>query len=282
MEREFGTRISQVENIIYELKERGDAFFEDTIRVGRIRDLMNSNKIEREFGDKVVADTARRVDDTTNGLIDWMVDKDLRQWQRVQEYLDRRRKAGGDREELGNLGGQFAYNRDVLLRSVAQEARHVVDSYDHRQEAAVIAQDMRSAVAGVIVAGSVATLGVLITIAVSTAFIDITGITAALVSGAIGLFILPYRKRKAQEEFRERTEELKDKLVSAMTQQFEAELARSIDRIRDALTPYTRFVNLEQQRVTATEEALTEIGDTLDGLRTQVDAIGRQEVPAPA
>src|SRR5439155_20711467 len=45
MEREFSTRVSQIENIIYELKERGDAFFDDTIRVGRIRDLLSSDKI---------------------------------------------------------------------------------------------------------------------------------------------------------------------------------------------------------------------------------------------
>src|SRR5438045_633930 len=158
MKREFGTRISEIENIIYELKERGDAFFEDTIRVGRIRDLMNSQKIEREFEERVVADTARRVDDATNGLIDWMVDKDLRMWQRVQEMIDRRRQAAQGERLPTNLGGQFAYNRDSLLKSVVQEARHVVASYDRKDEAAIIAQDMRSAVAGVFVAGGVATL----------------------------------------------------------------------------------------------------------------------------
>src|SRR5437588_12022268 len=117
-----------------------------------------------------------------------------------------------DEHVIGRVGGQFEYNREALLRSVVQEARRVVEGYDRRREAAVIAQDMRSAVGQVIVAGSVATLGVLITLAISSAFIDITGVTAALVSGAIGLFILPYRKRKAQEEFRARTQELKEKL----------------------------------------------------------------------
>src|SRR5207302_4236591 len=53
MQREFRTRITEIENIIYELKERGDAFFEDTLRVGRLRDLLNSDKIRREFEDRV-------------------------------------------------------------------------------------------------------------------------------------------------------------------------------------------------------------------------------------
>jgi hypothetical protein len=275
MDREFSTRIAQIENIIYELKERGDAFFDDTIRVGRLRDLFNADKIQREFEERVVADTARRVDDATNDLIDWMVDKDLRQWRRVQEYVDQRRQAGSRDQVIGNIGGQFAYNRESLLRSVAQEARQVVESYNRREEAAQIAQDMRSAVAGVVLAGGVAALGIMVSVFVTTAFIDITGVTAALVSGAIGLFILPYRKRKAQEEFRARTQELRDKVTQAMTRQFEVELNRSIERIREAIAPYTRFVRLEQERVSGADAALADMDKTLSDLRGQIEAIGR-------
>jgi small GTP-binding protein len=275
MKREFASRIAQIENVIYELKERGDQFFDDTIRVGRIRDLINSDKIEREFAERVVSDTARKVDDATNGLIDWMVDKDLRQWQHVQEYLDRRRQAGRAEHVLGGMGGQFEYNREALLKSVVQEARRVIESYDRKAEAALIAQDMRTAVGQVVVAGSVATLGVLVSLAISSAFIDITGVTAALVSGAIGLFILPYRKRKAQEEFRERTQELRDKLVNSMTRQFDEELQRSLERIREAVAPYTRFVRLEQERVTSADAALERVEQRIADLRTQIEAIGR-------
>ncbi|HYP41267.1 MAG TPA: dynamin family protein [Chloroflexia bacterium] len=277
MQREFVGRISQIENIIYDLKERGDAFFDDTLRIARVRDLLNSDKIQREFQDRVVSDTARRVDDATNGLIDWMVDQDLRLWQGVMDYLNRRRQASSRMDEhmIGNLGGQFAYNREALLGSVVKEARRVVESYDRKQEASVIAQDMKSAVGQVVVAGSVATLGVLVSFAISSAFIDITGITAALVSGAIGLFIIPYRKRKAQEEFRQRTQELREKLVSAMTKQFNTELARSIVRIREAIAPYTRFVRLEQDRVSTADTQLAQMDRRLDQLRAQIEAIGR-------
>jgi small GTP-binding protein len=280
MKREFSSRISQVENIIYELKERGDAFFDDTLRVGRLRDLINSQKIEREFSERVVADTARRVDEATNGLIDWMVDQDLRLWQSVMDYLNRRRQVGigsarMDEHVIGKVGGQFAYNREALLKSVVQEARRVIEGYDRNEEAAVIAQDMRTAVGQVVVAGSVATLGVLITLAVSSAFVDITGITAALLSGAIGLFILPYRKRKAQEEFRQRTLELRQKLTTAMTEQFNVELDSSVQRVREAIAPYTRFVRLEQARVSEADAQLEEIEAHMAQLRGQIEAIGR-------
>jgi small GTP-binding protein len=282
MQREFGGRISQIENIIYELRERGEAFFENTIKASRIRDLMSGDKIKREFEERVVSDSARRVDDATSGLIDWMVDQDLRLWQGVTEYLNRRRQASGiaeggrmDEHIIGTVGGRFEMNRQALLRSVVQEARTVIDSFDRREEANKIAQDMRGAVAGVIAAGGVATLGVIVSIAMAGAFVDITGVTAALVSGAIGLFILPYRKRKALQQFRARTQELRDKLVWAMSHQFDAELRRSIERIRESIAPYTRFVRVEQDRVSTSHAKLTEIEKELARLRAQIEAIGR-------
>lgn len=124
-------------------------------------------------------------------------------------------------------------------------------------------------------AGGVAALGILITATVAAAFVDITGVTAALVSGAIGLFILPYRKRRAQQEFRKRTLELKDRLSQAMSSQFNTELARSIERIRDAIAPYTRFVRMEQERMSTAEENLAEVERSLDKIRGDVELIGR-------
>jgi hypothetical protein len=202
-------------------------------------------------------------------------------WQSVTEYINRRRQAGiasspeYSEHMIGGTGGQFAYNRDQLLRSVVQEARRVVENYDRKEEAANIAQDMRSAVGLMIGAGGIAALGILITATVAASFIDITGITAALVSGAVGLFILPYRKRRAQQEFRRRTLELRDKLSQAMTEQFNTELARSIERIRGAIAPYTRFVRMEQERMVTADARLSELERTFDKIRAEVELIGR-------
>jgi uncharacterized protein HemX len=151
----------------------------------------------------------------------------------------------------------------------------VVETYDRQEEAANIAQDMRSAVGLMIGAGGVAALGILITATVAASFVDITGITAALVSGAVGLFVLPYRKRRAQQEFRQRTLELRDKLSQAMTQQFNTELARSIERIREAMAPYTRFIRLERERMSSALQRLDEIDKTLATLRAEIENIGR-------
>jgi small GTP-binding protein len=279
MRRDFAVRITEIENIIYELRERGNQFFEETLRPARIRDLVSSDRIQREFEEKVVADTARRIDDSTNNLIAWMVDKELRLWQGVSEYLTRRKSAGsswGEGEQLiGQVGmvGGFESSRQALLATVVGESRQVVSSYDRRQEAAKIADDMRNAVAQVVAAGGVAALGLLVSVAVTSAFVDITGVTAAIVSGAIALFVIPYKKRRAQAEFRQRATELRDKLIGAMTYQFDLELRRSMERIRGSVAPYTRFVKVEQDRIGTARERLGEVRSELQAIRTKVESI---------
>ena len=45
MRRQFAYHLTRIENIIGRMNARGDEFFEDTIRLGRIFDLLNSDKI---------------------------------------------------------------------------------------------------------------------------------------------------------------------------------------------------------------------------------------------
>jgi hypothetical protein len=197
----------------------------------------------------------------------------------VSEYLVRRKGAGGSWGEgdqvIGQVGmvGGFESSRQALLATVVNESRQVVSSYDRRQEAAKIADDMRNAVAQVVAAGGVAALGLLVSVAVTSAFVDITGVTAAIISGAIALFVIPYKKRRAQAEFRQRTTELRDKLISAMTYQFDLELRRSMERIRESVAPYTRFVKVEQDRIGTARERLGEVHSELQALRTKVESI---------
>ena len=57
MRRQFGYHLTRVENIIARMLQRGDAFFEETIRLGRVFDLLNKDKIRGEFERQVVAGT---------------------------------------------------------------------------------------------------------------------------------------------------------------------------------------------------------------------------------
>ena len=48
MEQNFAHRLSEIENIVLTMRGRGDRFFDDTIRLGRIFDLIQANRLRDE------------------------------------------------------------------------------------------------------------------------------------------------------------------------------------------------------------------------------------------
>jgi hypothetical protein len=99
-----------------------------------------------------------------------------------------------------------------------------------------------------------------------------TGILAAGALSAIGLLVLPARRAGAKSELRTKVEALRAKLLSALAVQFEQESARSLQRLQEAIAPYTRFVRAERERLDAAEADLSRIGDGLGRIRAQVEA----------
>ena len=268
MRKQFAFHLTRVENVIHRMNERGDEFFEETIRIGRVFDLMNSDRIKGEFSRKVVGDTERAIDQTIDELIDWMVEQDLRVWEAVNDYVDRRRVSQYADELIGDVGTQFKYDRRSLLESVSKRAQEEVDRYDAARHAHELSMGMRNAVATVAVAEAGAVgLGALVVAAASTAAVEITGILAASVLAGVGLFVLPIKRRNARKDFHARSTELEARLMDVMNEQFENELNRSVARIADAISPYTRFVRSSQEKYTALEVELTTVQFDLRSIR---------------
>jgi small GTP-binding protein len=272
MNRQFAYHLTRIENIIHRMNVRGDEFFDETIRIGRIFDLLKTDKIRAEFDRKVAGDTERAIDTSIDELIDWMVEQDLRVWEAVNEYIDRRRLNKYADELIGEVGGQFRYDRRSMLESVSKRAQEEVDRYDADEHGRELSMSVRNAVAavGIVEAGAVG-LGALVVAAASTAAIDITGILAASALAGIGLVVLPAKRRQARTGFHKRSQELEARLMQVMREQFAHELQRSVARIVDAIAPYTRFVRSSQQTLTTTDDDLTAIRDELRTLHHRID-----------
>ncbi len=271
MRRQFAYHLTRIENIIARMLQRGDAFFEETIRLGRIFDLMNTDKIRGEFERQVVAGTEQQIDEVVDELIDWMVEQDLKIWKSVTDYIDRRRLTQYEEGLIGEVGGQFRYDRRALLESVAKRTQEEVERYDLDSEASELAASVRNAVATTAVAevGAVG-LGALVVAAASTVAVDVTGILAASLLAGLGLFVLPNKRRQARRDFHAKADELEGRLMEVMREQFEHELARSIDRVREAIAPYTRFVRAQNDHLEQMRSELNAVDNDMRALRYRI------------
>jgi len=267
MQQDFSHRLGEIENIVLEMRERGDRFFDDTIRLGRVFDLLQAQRIRNEFEQEVIGDSSARIDGAVQALIDWLVEHEHRLWQDVMEYMDRRSKmsARRDDEMVGSVSRQFDYNRRTLLQSVARTATTVVETYDRQSEAQKLSEDLRTAVAQTALAsaGGIGLGAAIVAIAGTAAAVDVTGIIAGVTLFSLGLYIIPARRNRAKRNFNEKMQELRTRLHNAMSEQFHKELTNSTSRVQDAIAPYTRFVRSEQKKTTAMQEQLTHLSSEM-------------------
>lgn len=274
MQRDFAFRLSDTENVLFEMEKRGGDYFDEMLRLARIFDLLSKERIQKEFEQIVVADAPQRIEKKVGELIDWLVEADLRQWRAVTEHLAARRRVHQERI-VGDIGGDgFHYDRERLMESVGREAQRVVDTYDKVRESEGIAEGARQAVAAsaAIEVGAVG-LGTLITILATTMAADVTGILLASLVAVLGLFVIPARRRKAKAEMAAKVSALREKLIQSLNGQFEQELSRSLQRINEAIAPYTRFVRAERGRLQETQAGLQALKNELERLKVQVEEI---------
>lgn len=274
MHRDFDYRMADIENVLFEMERRGMDYFDETLRLGRVFDLFNKTRIQKEFEQRVVADVPQQIETRVNELIDWLVDANLRQWQAVTEHIADRRREHQERIVGDAAGGSFHFDRENLIEGVSKEAQRVVDTYDRNFEARSMAEGAQVAVATLAATevGAVG-LGTLITILATTASADATGIILASVVALLGLFIIPARKRQAKIDLRQKIATLREQLTHSLRANFEREMERGVANINDAIAPYSRFVRSEQGKL---EEVQSKLGETkvgLEGLKVLVEEV---------
>jgi hypothetical protein len=228
---------------------------------------LSKDRIRIAFTERVISNIPQQIEKKIFDLIDWLVDSDLRQWQAVNEHLAERRRAYQNRI-VGDLGqSKFSYDRDRLIDAVGREAQRIIETYDKEAEAKAIADGAQEAVAAsaVLEAGAIG-LGTLITVLATTAAADVTGIIMATFIAALGLVIIPARRRSAKNQMNRKMIELRQQLSSTLGSQFQKEIERSIQNIQNAISPYTRFVRSEHNK-------LNEMQTTLKNLQLEMNRL---------
>jgi small GTP-binding protein len=272
LNRGFELRMNSVEKVLLEMEARGHQYFDDTLRLGRVFDLVNHARVRREFEDKVVADAPRQIERSVSDIIDWLVDQDYRQWQSVSARLATRQRMHGDRILGTSDIGSFHEDRSRLLDSVGRGAQRVVDGYDRRREAEQIANGARTAVAATAAmsAGALG-LGAIVSAVATTAAADITGIVMAGLVAALGFLIIPARRRKARAEIRTKVSTLIGELGEALNAEFTRAQERSAHRFADAIGPYARFVRAERERWETHRASLTTLRSRVSQLLASLE-----------
>jgi len=114
----------------------------------------------------------------------------------------------------------------------------------------------------------------------NTTLLDITGVLGASALAVLGFYVLPYRRSRLKQELRQAIGALRSQLAESLDRQFEKELADSLQRLRAAIAPYTRFVRVEREKLEAVSGELDRLQQELAALRVvTARALPRTELP---
>jgi small GTP-binding protein len=277
LQGELPPRLAEVENILHRLEQRGLDFFDSTLRLTNVQNLMRGDKVRAQFEKQVLADVPQQIEGQVQRLIDWLVQKDLHEWQQVMSYLQRRR-AQNLEHLVGEGYGPREARRRELIDTVGKSVQIIVNTYNRDQEARELAASVEAAVAqtALLEAGAVG-LGTLVSVAVLSSTMDITGILAAGTLAVLGFFVIPFKRKQAKDKFKEKMLLLRTKLLNALTTQFNNERESVVTRLKDGIAPYTRYVRSERERIEAAEATLSELRENLSALRARSQAVLKRE-----
>ena len=282
LQGELGPRLAEVENILVRMQERGSDFFDSTLRLTNIANLVRGDRVRAEFENRVLADVPKQIEERVQRLIDWLVQKDQHQWQQIMTYLQRR-QARYTEHLIGETAAPLDARRRELLDSVGRTAQTIVETYNRDEEARALAASVETAVAQValIEVGAVG-LGALVLAILASAPLDITGTLAAGALAVLGLFVIPYKRQQAKTNFRNKIEALRSRLVSALTTQFNGEAHNMVERMQTGVQPYTRFVRAERDRVDKTLNTLDSVRQRISALKARAEQVTRGDQAARA
>ncbi|MCI0551338.1 MAG: dynamin family protein [Anaerolineae bacterium] len=273
LQSELAPRLAEVENILYKLEQRGLDFFDNTMRLTNIQELMRGDKVRAEFEKKVLADVPKQIEEQVQRLIDWLVQRDLQEWQRVMTYVQRRQAINIDQIVGAGIEPREVRRRE-LIDSMGKTVQRIVDTYDRDKEASELAAHVETAVAQTaLLEVSAVGLGALVTAAVLSSSLDITGILAAGTLAILGIFVIPYKRKQAKDNFKEKMINLRTRLLDTLTTQFTKESQNAVTRLKDGVMPYVRYVRSERERIEKGEAILSRLRQRLSALHAQSQAV---------
>jgi small GTP-binding protein len=273
--QEFNRHLATLENQLLEMRLRGEEFLDDRLRLLKIRDMLRSEQLQRDFQEIVIGETPDQIGREIQEIIDWIVERELRQWRLMADELGKRTETDTLQAAAQKASDGFAYNRRELLESLGAQADRVIGTYDERVESQRLTSLVQESIALVgLVEVSAISLGLILKALLTTAVADATGLLAAGILGVLGFAVIPYRRRIAKRQLREKLEALQSDLKHTLRNDFERELGNALNRLRESLAPYRRFVLSEKENV---EGVLAQLNNAQSQLRRMQAELEKQD-----
>ncbi len=271
----FKQFIVRIDNLLMELERRGIDFLDRYVRIQHVMLLRDALRFREEFDRQVFMGFKGNVDATIQESVDWLVRENMKLWSgTVDDFHRTAARDARDKEVIGRVGREFAYNREEVYSRIRMQAEERLASYDINIESRrIIDSAIRAVIQSFGLGAGALGLGYLITSAVSSMALDVTGLTAATMLLVTSFLILPYKRSKAKREFQQRIDELRRTMGEALQRESSTEIDRMLRGIIGAFEPYQRFYAAESEKVETFALRLKELEAEASSIRAAIDGL---------
>lgn len=256
-QRDFDGQIALALQVLDEVRERGERWLDETVRLSRILELINASRIQDSFMRDVAQNSNQVLERSVQQSLNWLAKKNQELLEDALALL---------REAPGMLSA-----RDKGEPSVEQAIHKALERYRPDDEAVVLREEIQLALQQTALAslGGVG-LGAGLVLILQSLAADVTGVVAGLVAAILGLSILPRRKDQAKSRLRERLGEVRSSLEAALKQALRLELERSAERFRALYRPTCSGLEATQERLSQQIQELQALEQEALKLREQL------------
>ncbi|MBV8516020.1 MAG: dynamin family protein [Acidobacteria bacterium] len=275
LQSNFRQFVIRIDNLMMDLERRGIDFLERYVRIQHVMMLRDALRFREEFDRQVFAGWKGNIDATIQEAVDWIVRENMKLWSGTVEAFHRRAESDARNEEIvGRVGREFAYNREEVYARMRTNAEQRLAAYDVNVESRrIIDNAMRAVLHSFGLGAGALGLGYLLTTAVSSTAVDVTGLTAATMLLVTSFLILPYKRSKAKDEFRRRIEELRTQLQESLDRESSTEIDRMLRSITSAFEPYQRFYAAESEKIERFAAKLTSIDGEARAITGEIEKL---------
>lgn len=244
-------KIAELSQAFREVEARGERWFRETVRLGRIFDLLNATKVQKSFERDVLGDLERTLGTAFAESQTWIA-------RRERDLLA---------AALDLLQGTSPKAEEDLL-DLEATLKDALDAFSPEAESARVQSQVEAALRATALAevGAVG-LGATIALALHGLAADITGLTAGVAAAILGLSVLPRRREAAFQKFKARLADLEQSVTEALEQALESAIREASERFQGIYSPACAKAQAEAERSQRLRAKLAELEDRARALQ---------------
>jgi small GTP-binding protein len=275
MEDYFTKYLAEIETVLLKFEHRILDFIEQVMTLKyMLQNRVNIKKIEEDFKTDIIANyhLTETLDEIIADSVEYITKNTRQLWENATTQIEKQmEKTGYVKLTITAQDIDFQEKKKEIMEITRKQMEKSILQFSPGEQSVQFRNDLMESMKHVAIFGGVATAAAIITVV--SALIDWSGVAFSLMSGAVGFYILPYRKNQIIQEVQDKISRISEELKDVLERHLKRNLHKTIDEIQTQLQQYMNICVHEREVFMLQKEKLDLLMRDTRNLLNQVENI---------